>query len=248
MKAIVLAGGFGKRLWPLTKDKPKPLISVGGRPIIEYILDGLAVIEDLDKVFISVNSRFEPHFRAWADGVKFSKEIEIVPEPTTCEEDKIGAVGALSFLIRQKGIEDDLIVIAGDNLFDFDVRKFLCARKQGSPLVALYDMKDKDEVRRKYGVVKLDRSSVISDFKEKPDEPESTLISTGCYFFPSKAAAMIHTYLREGNNPDAPGFFISWLSRQMAVQGFVFDGSCRWFDIGSIESLQKANEAYSGKG
>lgn len=247
MHAVVLAGGFAKRLWPLTKDMPKPLLSVGGRPIIEYILDKLGEIEELDKIFISVNSKFEPHFREWLQGSDFKQSIEIVSEPSMNEEEKLGAVGALGYLLKERDVSDDLIVIAGDNLFDFDIKQFLKTNGQSSPVVALFDMEEKESIRNKYGVVVLDEMNMIKEFQEKPANPASTLVSTGCYFFPKKSVEMIYDYLKGKNNADAPGFFISWLAKQMAVQGYVFDGDSRWFDIGSIESLEEANRIFVDK-
>ncbi len=247
MHAVVLAGGFAKRLWPLTKDMPKPLLSVGGRPIIEYILDKLSEIDELDKIFISVNSKFEPHFREWLHGSDFSKSIEIVPEPSTSEEEKLGAVGSLGYLLKERDVSDDLIVVAGDNLFDFDIKQFLKTNGSSSPVVAIFDMEGKESVRDKYGVVVLDEKGTIREFHEKPADPVSTLVSTGCYFFPKKSVEMIYEYLKGRNNADAPGFFIAWLAKQMAVQGYVFDGDSRWFDIGSPESLEEANRIFVEK-
>ncbi|MBN2331305.1 MAG: nucleotidyltransferase family protein [Candidatus Aenigmarchaeota archaeon] len=248
MHAVVLAGGFARRLWPLTKDLPKPLLSVGGRPIIGYILDKLGEIEEIDRIFISVNKKFEPHFQEWLQGSDFIKPIEIVAEPSTREDEKLGAVGALGFLLQEKGVSDDLIVVAGDNLFDFDMKQFLRTNGENSPVVALFDMEEKEAIRNRYGVVVLDERNVIKDFQEKPADPASTLVSTGCYFFPKKAVQMIYEYLKGQNNADAPGFFISWLAKQMAVQGFVFDGDSRWFDIGSRESLEEAKRIFRQKG
>jgi len=247
MKAIVLAGGFARRLWPLTKDKPKPLLCVAGKPIIEYTLEQLGKVEEIDKIFISVNRKFEPCFREWSLGIHTGKDMEIVAEPTTCEEEKLGAIGALAFIMRERGIDDDLIVVAGDNIFSFDITKFLECSQGGCPVVALYDMQDKEMVKGKYGVVVLDGNNAIKELQEKPQEPVSAIVSTCCYFFPRNAVRMINDYLKEGNSPDAPGFFISWLAKQMTVQGFVFDGECKWFDIGSHESYAEANKAYGGK-
>jgi glucose-1-phosphate thymidylyltransferase len=247
MKAVVLAGGFGRRLLPLTKDTPKPLLPVAGRPIIEHIMEKLSVIEGLDRIYISVNGRFESNFRKWADSFNAGKEVEIFAEKSMREEDKMGAVGALGHLLREKGIDDDILVVAGDNIFEFEISKFISERVDGIPAVALYDMVDKEKVSGKYGVVKIDEKNVITEFHEKPKYPASAIISTGCYFIPKGAVGMIHKYLEKGHNADAPGFFISWLSRQMSVQGFVFDSGSRWFDIGSIETYNDANRIFSKK-
>ena len=246
MKAIVLAGGFAKRLWPLTKNQPKPLLPVAGKPIIDYIIEKLLSIEEIDRIYISSNRKFEQHFVYWLNTKNFNKEIEIFAEPATSESEKLGAVGALGKLIKEKGIDDDVLIVAGDNIFDFEVNHFL-SNHNGVPLVALYDMQNKDMIKNKYGVVVLDENNTIQSFYEKPEDPPTTLISTGCYFFPKKSISMIHEYLKRNNNPDAPGFFISWLSQQTRVQGFVFNDDVRWFDIGSIESYEEAQKIYSQK-
>ncbi len=246
MKAVILAGGFAKRLWPLTKDTPKPLLPVAGRPMIEHILEKLSAVDNLEKIYISTNSKFGDHFSQWLETFEMNKHIEVFIEESTAEEEKLGAVGALGLLLRENDIDEDVIVLAGDNIFEFDISEFLSGHN-GRPHVALYDMLDKDAVRNKYGVVQLNEDGIISNFQEKPENPASTLISTGCYFFPKHTVKMIHEYLEQGRNPDAPGFFISWLSQQTDVKGFVMKNSMRWFDIGSIESYEEANRIYNEK-
>jgi glucose-1-phosphate thymidylyltransferase len=244
MKAIVLAGGFAKRLWPLTKDTPKPLLPVCGKPIIDYVIGSISSVASIDKVYISVNKKFEGHFMKWLSDAKH-QNTEIFAEESMREEEKRGAIGALSLLLKEKNIDDDLLVIAGDNLFDFDVSRFVSSHN-GAPVVALYDICEAQKASGKYGVVTLGEGGVIKEFHEKPQDPPSSLISTGCYFFPKASLPMIHRYMDEGLNPDAPGFFISWLSSKTPVHGFVFDSKCRWFDIGSIESYEDAGRAFSG--
>ncbi|MCG2822008.1 MAG: NTP transferase domain-containing protein, partial [Candidatus Atribacteria bacterium] len=119
MKAIILAGGYAKRLWPLTKNKPKQLLLVGGRPMIEYIMEKLETQEEIDQIIISTNEKFEDNFKQWLPGHKSSKNIELVIEPTLSEKDKLGSVGALGYLIKKKNIGEELMIIGGDNLFEF---------------------------------------------------------------------------------------------------------------------------------
>jgi glucose-1-phosphate thymidylyltransferase len=247
MHAIILAGGFAKRLWPLTKDTPKPLLPVGGKPIIEYILEKLVDIDEIKKIHLSVNKKFEPHFEKWAKESHLGDMVDVITEPAMTEKQKFGAIGALGFLLKEKDISDDLLVIAGDNLFDFDVKKFITSQSGECPIIALYDMYEKDKVKKKYGVVVMDENNVIKHFHEKPEQPLSTMVSTGCYLFPKTSVEKIHDYLSDGHNPDAPGFFISWLAKQMSVHGFVFDGECKWFDIGSFESYEEAKRTYGKK-
>jgi len=250
MKAIILAGGYAKRLWPLTKNKPKQLLSVGGRPMIEYIMEKLEAQKDIDKIIISTNEKFGKNnekfgknFKQWLSGYKSSKDIELVIEPTLLEENKLGSVGALGYLIREKNIDEELMIIGGDNLFEFDLRDLInYYREKKGNVVALYDLKSIQKARS-YGVAKVDEEMKIIDFVEKPENPPSTLVSTACYVLSQEGVKSILTYLDKGENPDAIGFFIKWLIKRERVFGFVFSG--RWFDIGSLESLKEADLIYT---
>ena len=243
MKAIILAGGYAKRLWPLTKNKPKQLLSVGGRPMIEYIMEKLEVQEDIDKIVISTNEKFEDNFKEWLLGYKSSKDIELVIEPTLSEKNKLGSVGALGYLIKEKNIDEELMIIGGDNLFGFDLRDLInYYREKKGNVVALYDLKSIQKARS-YGVAKVDEEMRIIDFVEKPKNPPSTLVSTACYVLSQEGIKGILTYLDAGENPDAIGFFIKWLIKRERVFGFVFSG--KWFDIGSLESLKEADFIYA---
>ena len=245
MKAIILAGGYAKRLWPLTKNKPKQLLLVCGRPMIEYIMEKLEVQEDIDKIAISTNEKFEDNFKEWLLGYKSSKDIELVIEPTLSEKNKLGSVGALGYLIKEKNIDEELMIIGGDNLFEFDLRDLInYYREKKGNVVALYDLKSIQKARS-YGVAKVDEEMRIIDFVEKPEKPPSTLVSTACYMLSQEGVRGILTYLGAGENPDAIGFFIKWLIKRERVFGFAFSG--RWFDIGSLESLKEADFIYSKK-
>jgi len=243
MKAIILAGGYAKRLWPLTKNKPKQLLSVGGRPMIEYIMEKLEAQKEIDKIIISTNEKFEENFKEWLLGYESLKDIELIFEPTLSEKDKLGSVGALGYLIREKNIDEELMIIGGDNLFEFDLRDLInYYREKNGNVVALYDIKSIQRAKN-YGVAKVDENMRIIDFIEKPKTPPSTLVSTACYMLSTEGVKSILTYLDAGENPDAIGFFIKWLIKREKVFGFVFSG--RWFDIGSLESLKEADLIYS---
>ena len=245
MKAIILAGGYAKRLWPLTKDKPKQLLSVGGRPMIEYIMEKLEVQKEIDKIMISTNEKFEENFKEWLLGYKSSKDIELLIEPTLLEENKLGSVGALGYLVKKKNFNEELMIIGGDNLFEFDLRDLIdYYREKKGDVVALYDLKSIEKAQN-YGVAMVDEEMRIIDFVEKPKNPPSTLVSTACYVLSKEGVKGILNYLDAGENPDAIGFFIKWLIKRERVFGFVFSG--RWFDIGSLESLKEADFIYSKK-
>ncbi len=245
MKAIILAGGYAKRLWPLTKNTPKQLLSIGGRPMIEYIMDKLEIQEEVDKIIISTNKKFEKKFKEWQAEYNSTKDISLVIEPTLSEENKLGSVGALGYLIEKKNIDKELMIIGGDNLFEFDLKDLIdYYKKKDADIVALYDLKSIKKARN-YGVAMVDENNRIINFVEKPKNPSSTLVSTACYILSPEGVRNILTYLDKGENPDALGFFIKWLIKRERVFGFVFSG--RWFDIGSLESLKEADFIYSKK-
>jgi glucose-1-phosphate thymidylyltransferase len=244
MQCVILAGGFAKRLLPLTENTPKPLLEVGGKAILDHIMDKLEGLKEISTIFLTTNSKFEPHFREWVGSHKSSKDIRLVIEPPMTEEKKFGSVGALENLIKQEGLDDDLMVIAGDNLFKFELSEFIgFFREKKAPAVAFYDMEDIEKVRLKFGVGILDADNRIVDFREKDPSPPSTLVSTCCYIFPRDTLKSISEYLADENNPDTPGYFILWLAKKRPVYGFVFTE--RWFDIGSLEELEEARKYYS---
>jgi len=263
MKAILLAGGYAKRLWPLTRDCPKSLLPVAGKPMIDYILDRVEQVEEIEEVFLSTNRRFEAQFKEWLETYRDrhkgtgGKEIELVIEETREEGEKLGSIGALDFLIDRFGLEEDLLVVGGDNLFDFDLRDFVGfykakgktkgktkGKREKSSVVLLYDMREKERVRGKYGVLEVDADFRIVNSEEKPAEPKTTLISTACYIFTKSDLALVKEYLAAGNNPDAIGFFVSWLCKKRELYGLVHDGL--WFDIGSFEDYERANAVFCG--
>ncbi|MHC1611562.1 MAG: nucleotidyltransferase family protein [Candidatus Methanospirareceae archaeon] len=244
MKTIVLAGGYARRMWPLTRDYPKSLLPIAGKPVIEYILDGIEKIEEVKEIFLSTNLKFENNFKEWINNYKSSKDIKLVIEETSEEEEKLGSIGALNFLIQRYRLNEELLIIGGDNLFDFNLKyliEFYNDKKKS--VVLLYDMKDKERVKEKYGVLELNSDLKIINLEEKPEEPRSTLISTACYIFSREDLGLITEYLESGNNPDALGFFLAWLCKRSDVFGLIHEGL--WFDIGSFDDYELANRIYS---
>jgi glucose-1-phosphate thymidylyltransferase len=244
MKALILAAGYATRLYPLTKEYPKPLLEVGKRPIIDYIVDKLEKIKDLDEIIVVTNSKFIAKFRNWSQCSHRSKRISLVDDLTKDQEHKLGAIGDMNFVVAKKRIKDDLLVIGGDNLFDGDLNDFLSFAKTKKPdsVIGVYDIKDVAQADR-YGVIKLNKEKRIVYFKEKPKNPSSTLVAMCLYYFSKGKAGLIKKYLatRIGKH-DATGFYIDWLRKNEPVYGFVFDG--RWFDIGQHSFYNKAKEAF----
>jgi glucose-1-phosphate thymidylyltransferase len=249
MKSLVLCAGYATRLYPLTKERPKPLLPVGGIPLLQRIADRVGELPDCDRLYVVTNRRFAPHFREWQSEYRRTGgervAIEVLDDGTVSNEDRLGAIGDMDFAIRQAGIEDDLLVLAGDNLFLFDLGE-LCrfARARGVG-IALKDLKNR-ELARLYGVVETDRDGQVVRFEEKPALPASTLVSIGAYYYTRSHVPLVHEYLAEGNRPDQPGNYVAWLHRRVPVFGFVIPG--QWYDIGDLDSYRKANEMFGSKG
>ena len=238
MKAVVLAGGYATRLWPITKHRPKMFLPVGENTVIDEIFADLEADDRVDEVFVSTNEKFEEPFEAYLADSPFEKPTLSIEE-TVEEDEKFGVVGALAQLVDREGVDDDLIVVAGDNMISFDLGEFTdFFEKKGTPALAAYDVGSKARAKS-YGLVQLDGDQVV-DFQEKPDDPESTLVSIACYAFPAETLPDLSTYLEEGENPDEPGWFIQWLQEKQAVHAFTFDGA--WFDIGTPASYLDAVE------
>jgi glucose-1-phosphate thymidylyltransferase len=235
MRAIILAGGYATRLWPITKTRAKPLLPIGSRKIIDTIYEKL--IEFDIPVLISTNKRFEDDFRRWAKG----KKVEVIAEETRKEEEKLGAVKALAEI--SKDINDDIFVVAGDNIFSFDLRKLMNHfEKEKVPVTALYDVGDY-ELAKRYGVAELDGGRVVK-FYEKPERPPSTLVGVGIYIFPRDVIELLTRYVRENERSDNLGDFLSYLCQKRKVAGHIFsDGS--WYDVGNPDSYIEAFKFYT---
>ncbi len=248
MKALILAAGYAVRLQPLTLNTPKPLLDIGGKKMIDRILDKVSVLPGIDSIYVVSNHKFIKNFEEWAGNNRLKKKISLIDDGTMTNETRLGAIRDMDLCIKEKSINDDLLVIAGDNLFDLELKTFLDFAKKHSDgvSVALYDIGSLDAAK-KFGVVQIDKSGRIIEFEEKPAQPKSTLISTGIYYFPKdKIKDMIKYVNSEGAKLDAPGYYIRWLSANDKVYGFSF--SQKWYDIGDIESYKKANEEYLKKG
>ena len=244
MDAIILAAGYATRLYPLTKNKPKPLLHVARKPIVEHIIRKIEEIKDINKIYIVTNDKFEGHFNDWLRSFDAKSPIEIINDGTKSNEDRLGAIGDVHFAITSKNIDNELIVVAGDNLFELslnDVSNFF--RKKKSNVIVLHDVKD-IELAKHYGIVETDNENLVTHFEEKPQNPRSTLASTGIYLFPKKTIELIKKYIEQGNNPDKTGSFIEWLHKRESVHSFVTDK--KWYDIGSFEQLEKADKHYRG--
>jgi glucose-1-phosphate thymidylyltransferase len=236
MKALVLAAGYATRLRPLTDTWAKELLPVGGRPILDRILDGIDGVAEIDEVHVVTNSRKATAFHDWAR----DRNVTVHDDGTTSNDDRLGAIGDMLFVVEHAEIDDDLLVIAGDNLFEFALADLVAfwGTKGVASAVAVRDVGSL-ELASHYGVVALDGDGRIQSFIEKPADPPSTLAATATYVFHRQHIRLIRPYLEAEHGSDQPGRFVGWLHQHEPVYGWVFDET--WYDIGNHEQLLEAD-------
>ncbi|MEY2467052.1 MAG: glucose-phosphate thymidylyltransferase [Verrucomicrobiota bacterium] len=248
MKVIILAAGYATRLYPLTLTQPKPLLPVAGKPMIEYVLDNLAPIPGIDRIYVVTNAKFAGHFQKWADHYSETKSklnFTIVNDGSTDDTNKLGAIGDINYVLKTQSVEDDIIVVAGDNLFSNKLEEFgkVC-REKNAPVLALYDVGNLEEIK-KYNSISTDGEGRITFFEEKPKNPTTTLTGIALYYYPKSTLPLIRQYMAEGNNPDQPGRLVQWLYPRTPFYTWTVPGI--WYDIGSKETLEEANQIFAKK-
>lgn len=241
LKALILAAGYATRLYPLTRNKAKPLLPIAGRPIIDYIADAIDSVGEIDRIYLVTNSKFAASFEEWGKKRRGRLPVTVIDDGTTSDDDKRGAIGDILFVLERERIDDDLLIVAGDNLFDLDLARFVRFFRGKGPTIAAYDVGDREAAKR-YGIVAVDMENRIVDFREKPQDPASTLASLGMYALPRDRLELYRKYIGEGNSPDAPGNFIKWLYKREPVYAYVFSGL--WYDIGDLAMYRKADKLY----
>ncbi len=246
MNVLILAAGYATRLYPLTENRAKPLLDVGAKPMLEWVIDNLAPIEGIEKVYVVTNNKFAAAFQEWADRYHAAHPklfFEIINDGSTNDADKLGAIGDMHLCVERTGLSSsDLIVVAGDNLFSQSLEDFgRFAQYVDQPVLGVYDVGTLDEAK-KYGVIAVNDKGVITSFEEKPAEPKSTLIGIALYYYPKRTVPLLATYISEGHNADQPGRFIQWLYKNAEVQTWKVPGT--WYDVGSKETLEEANQIF----
>jgi glucose-1-phosphate thymidylyltransferase len=237
MKAVILAAGYATRLRPLTENFPKPLLPVGGRPMLDWIVERVEEVDDVDGIHVVTNARYASDFERWASG----RSIHVHNDGTMSNDDRLGAVGDLRFTIEEARLQGDhLLVIAGDNLFDYSLARYVdwWHGKGTASAIAVRRIPDRELIKQ-YGVVTIGDDDRITSIVEKPDEPQGDLAATATYLYHREHAALIQEYLEAGNSPDAPGRFPEWLVHRAPVYGYAFEGL--WMDIGDRDQLLTAD-------
>lgn len=246
MTAIILAAGYGTRLYPLTLDKPKALLEVGGKTILDRLLAKIEEVKKCGKAYIVTNEKFHKSLEDWKKRRDFSFETEVINDRTRSNETRLGAIGDINLALRERSINDDLLITGSDNLFEFKLTDFVEFAEKNRPhnAIALFDVGDK-KLAQKYGICSLDKNARVIDFEEKPASPKSTLAATALYFVPKEKIADIYDYMKTDLSKDAPGNLMKWLAKKDKLFGYVLKDV--WYDIGDINSLKKADEDFKNK-
>lgn len=242
MKSLILSAGYDPRLYPITNHKPKSLLTIRDKPIIEYIIDKIVKVseEKINEILIVTNHRYIKEFQSWLQNYPAIIPVKLIDDGSTNGHDKLGAVGDIAFAIQQEQIKEDLLVVGGDNLFSFSLNKFIAFARDLGSVVGTYNLNGKLDPN-KFGVVKLDARNRVIDFQEKSFlRNGSSLVAMCLYFFPSEKLASINEFLNsKQSNHNGSGHYISWLSKQEPVYGYTFNQGT-WLDIGDIDSYTEA--------
>lgn len=245
MKCIILAAGYATRLYPLTIDRPKPLLEVAGKTILAHILGKVEKVKSVDEVFIITNDRFYNHFMDWVKEYTSSQKINVLNDLTDTNDNRLGAIKDIQYVLDNTVIDSDLMVLAGDNLFDFELKDFVeYFEKNAHDCITTHEINDVERIKRT-GVIEIDENGKVISFEEKPIKPKSNLAVPPFYIYKQETLPLIAQYIQEGNNPDAPGNFIPWLIRHKDVHAYKFAG--KRYDIGTIESYENVKEKFSNQ-
>jgi glucose-1-phosphate thymidylyltransferase len=239
VRALVLAAGYATRLYPLTLDRPKALLEVAAKPMLDHIYERLLPM-GIDGTIVVTNAKFAPQFEEWAAG---KDEVSVVDDGTTSNDDRLGAIGDIGFVLDSLGIDEELVVVAGDNLFSEDISGLPeFGREVDAPVVAVHDVGDLSRMGE-YNQIEVDADGKITFFEEKPSRPRTTLSGVALYYYPRDALTLIRQYLADGQNPDQPGRLVQWLYPRTPVYAWQLPGE--WYDIGSAETLEEADRIFS---
>ena len=242
MKCLILAAGYATRLYPLTENFPKPLLPVQGKPILDWLIDDIDTLSAVDEYVVISNHKFAHHFDAWAKGKE--QKITVVDDGTESNETRLGAVCDIQFAIDKLNIDDEMLVIAGDNLLDFSLTRFITyAKDKGTSCIMRYYEAD-DKRLTKCGVVEIDGNDKIVGMEEKPQNPKSHWCCPPFYYYTKEDARLVKRGIELGCGTDAPGSYIAWLCSVTDVHAMEMPG--RRYDIGNLESYNKVQETYCG--
>lgn len=242
MKCLFLAAGYATRLYPLTKNYPKPLLEISGKPILDWLIEDLETTKRIDEYIVVSNHRFISHFKEWKS--HHSQKITIVDDRTETNETRLGAIADIGFVIKKLSLSDDLLVLAGDNVLDFSLKCLIdFYDKKQSSSVFYYEERDISTLPKR-SCMSLDENQKIIRMAEKPEKPFSNLCCPPFYLYKKEDLKYIDKMIKQEKNLDSPGAFVDFLSRKTSVFAMKMPG--KRYDIGTIETYNKANKTYKG--
>lgn len=243
MKCVILAAGYATRLYPLTENFPKPLLEVAGKPILDWLIDDMAGTGMVEEYIVISNHKFAHIFEEWA-AKKSDATIRVIDDGTISNETRLGAVKDIQFAIEQLQLDDDLLVMAGDNLLDFSLGEFMRYGKEKNATCVMRYYEASEARLHKTGVIEIDANDGILSFEEKPAQPKSHWCVPAFYYYTREDSRLIKKGIESGCGTDAPGSFIAWLSGQTKVYAWEMPG--RRYDIGNLESYEEVKQNYKG--
>ena len=242
MKCLILAAGYATRLYPLTENFPKPLLTVGEKTILDWLIDDIDGAGLVDEYVVISNHKFAHHFEDWAKNK--AQKITVVDDGTSSNETRLGAVRDIQYAIDTLSIDDDMLVIAGDNVLDFSLTKFVSYAKDKNTSCIMRYFEASEKKLQKCGVVSIDANDLITDMEEKPECPKSNWCCPPFYYYTKEDAKLVKVGIESGCGVDAPGSYIAWLCTQTKVHAMEMPG--KRYDIGNLESYAKVQEEYKG--
>jgi glucose-1-phosphate thymidylyltransferase len=242
MKALILVAGYATRLYPLTLNQPKALLPIAKKPILNYIVDEIETIPSVNEIILVSNNKFYKNFIEWKQENSFSVPVTVLNDYTTDETNKLGAIGDIQYVIDKLNINEDLLVMAGDNIFTFSLIDFYNAYvEKNSDTILVKNINSIADLRRMANV-EVNEDGFVVGMIEKPQNPKTNLAAFASYIYKKDTLPLIKEFLQSGENPDAPGFFPSWLFNKKSVYAYRFVGEC--YDIGTPESYEKVNRIF----
>ena len=242
MKCLILAAGYATRLYPLTENFPKPLLDVGGKTILDWLVDDIHTAGLVDEFVVISNHKFAHHFDKWAAAK--AMKVTVVDDGTSSNETRLGAVKDIQYTIDTLGLDDDMLVIAGDNVLDFSLTKFLAYAKEKNTSCIMRYFEPEEKKLVKCGVVEIDETDRIVSMEEKPAAPKSHWCCPPFYYYTQADAKLVAKGIEAGCGTDAPGSYIAWLCTQ--TPDFAMEMPGKRFDVGNLESYNKIKEEYKG--
>ena len=240
MTSIILAAGYATRMYPLTLNYPKPLLEVGGKKIIDWLIEDLEK-SGVERTVVVSNHKFISQFQAWADG---RENIIVLDDGSEDNDHRLGAVKDIEFAIEEANIDDDIVVLAGDKVLNFSLSSFIdYGRKKKTSCIMRHEEKDENKLR-KTGVIEIDEDELVLNMEEKPKEPKSNWAVPPFYYYTKEDKDLIKEGIASGCGTDAPGSFVSWLVKTRPVHAYRMIGER--FDVGSIEGYEKIKKEYKG--